>query len=187
MNGRLDRVTVRFFRLVNGLFESLALQVRVMYCFRLSSPGCLIIALSVMQLSGCSSYDKWKEGRPKTYFTSGTVLLDGKPVAGAIITFQPIDGVNGKPGSALTDSNGYFEAQTFDPGDGLTEGTHRVAIKKTQMIDRATGKVVTEVTTDAPLKEDYLVPQKYSDFSSSKIDVNIQAKSNKLEPFQLSK
>lgn len=158
-----------------------------MCCFRILSPGCLIIALAVLQLPGCSSYDKWKEGRPKTYFTSGSVLLDGKPVAEAIITFQPTDEVNGKPGTALTDSSGYFEVQTFDPRDGLTEGTHRVAIKKTQMIDRATGKVVTEVTTDAPLKEEHLVPQKYSDFINSKIEVKIQAKPNKLEPFNLSK
>lgn len=158
-----------------------------MCCLCSFKPGWLLIAFAVLQLSGCSSYDKWKEGRPKTYFTSGTVLLDGKPVAGVIITFQPTDEVNGKPGTAVTDSNGYFEVQTFDPRDGLTEGTHRVAMKKTQMIDRVSGKVVTEVTTDAPLKEDHLVPQKYSDFSKSKIEVEIQAKSNKLEPFNLSK
>jgi hypothetical protein len=112
-----------------------------------------LISLVTLHFAGCSSYDKWKEGRPKTYFTSGTVLLDGTPVAGVTVTFQPADEMTGKPGWAVTDEDGYFEVQTFDPGDGLTEGTHRVALKKTQMVDRATGKVVTEVTTDAPLKE----------------------------------
>jgi hypothetical protein len=147
----------------------------------------LLIAIVTLHLSGCTPYDKWKEGRPKTYFTSGTVLLDGKPVAGVTVTFQPVDEVIGKPGWAVTDENGYFEVQTFDPGDGLTEGTHRVALKKAQMIDRATGKVVTEVTTDAPLKEEHLLPEKYNYFSASNFEVQIKAKKNYLEPFKLIK
>jgi hypothetical protein len=136
-------------------------------------------------MAGCSGYDKWKEGRPKTYFTSGSVLLDDKPVAGVTVTFQPADAIGGKPGYAVTDANGYFEAQTFEPGDGLTEGTHRVALKKAQLVDRATGKVVTEVNSDAPLLEQHLVPQKYNDFSTSKIEIQIKAEKNRLAPFQL--
>lgn len=146
-----------------------------------------LISIATLHSLGCSPYDKWKDGRPKTYATSGSVMMDGKPVEGAIITFQPIDEVKGKPGTAVSDANGNFSVQTFDPGDGLTEGTHRVALKKTQMLDRATGKVVTEVTSDAPLKEEHLVPQKYSDFATSKIEVQIKPEKNKLPPFNLSK
>jgi hypothetical protein len=146
----------------------------------------LLISLALPQFAGCGSYDKWKEGRPKTYVTSGRVLVGGMPEAGVTVTFQPTD-QEGKPGWAITDDNGYFEAQTFDPGDGLTEGTHRVALKKAQMVDRATGKVVTEVTSDAPLKEQHFVPERYNDFSTSKIKVQIKAGRNNLEPFQLTK
>lgn len=157
-------------------------------CVRHSAAwGWLLLAMAWPHLAGCTSYDKWKEGRPRTYFTSGKVLLDGKPEEGVTVTFQPTDAEKGKPGWAVTDANGYFEAQTFDPRDGLTEGTHRVALKKAQLIDRATGKVVTEVNSDAPLKELHLVPARYNDFLTSKIEVQIKAEKNKLEPFQLTK
>jgi hypothetical protein len=147
----------------------------------------LLISIVAPHLAGCTSYDKWKEGRPKTYVTSGRVLLDGKPEAGVTVTFQPADKETGKPGWAVTDENGNFKAQTFDPGDGLTEGTHRVALKKAQMIDRATGKVVTEVNSDAPLKEQHFVPERYNDFATSNIEVQIKAEKNKLPPFALVK
>ena len=146
----------------------------------------LLVSIGCLHLAGCSSSDRWKEGRPPTYFTSGKVLLDGKPEAGVTVTFQPTDQEKGKPGFAVTDENGYFEAQTFDPRDGLTEGTHRVALKKAQLVDRA-GKVVTEVTSDAPLKEQHVVPEKYNDFAKSQIEVQIKAGKNNLEPFQLTK
>jgi len=141
--------------------------------------------LTVVFAAGCGGYDKWKDGRPKTYFTSGKVLLDGQPVEGATVTFQPVDEATGKPGSAVTDSNGYFEVQTFDPGDGLTEGVHRVAIAKTRMLDKATKQEVTEVNSDAPLIEDHLLPKKFSSFTTSKLEVTIQPKTNKLEAFDL--
>jgi len=146
----------------------------------------LLLAVVSLHLAGCSSDDKGKAGRPPTQFTSGKVLLDGKPEAGVTVTFQPTDQEHGKPGFAVTDENGYFEVQTFDPRDGLTEGTHRVALKKAQLVDAA-GKVVTEVTSDAPLKERHFVPERYNDFSTSQIEVQIKAEKNKLEPFQLKK
>ncbi len=146
----------------------------------------LLIVAVASPVVGCTSSDKWKEGRPKTYFTSGRVLVDGKPEAGVTVTFQPVDEVKGKPGYAVTDEDGYFEAQTFDPRDGLTEGTHRVALKKAQLVDKA-GNVVTEVNSDAPLKERHLVPERYNNFATSTIEVQIKAEKNKLEPFQLTK
>jgi hypothetical protein len=145
----------------------------------------LYLLLTLVFAAGCGGYDKWKDGRPKTYFTSGKVLLDGEPVEGATVTFQPVDEALGKPGTAVTDSNGYFEVQTFDPGDGLTEGVHRVAIAKTRMLDKATKQVVTEVNSDAPLIEDHLLPKKFSSFTTSKLEVTIQAGTNKMEAFDL--
>ncbi len=146
----------------------------------------LLVLLTTLLVAGCGSHDKWKEGRPKTYFTSGTVTLDGTPVDGAIVTFEPVDAVTGKPGTAVTDKNGYFEVQTFDPGDGLTEGKHKVAIRKSQLVD-ASGKVVTEVNSDAALKEKHLIPPRYSETKSSKLEVDIKQETNKLEPFALTK
>ena len=149
--------------------------------------GWQVYALGALLLAGCGGYDKWKDGRPPVYPTTGQVLLDGEPVEGATVVFQPVDAVAGKPGTAVTDSQGNFSVQTFDPGDGLTEGAHRVSITKVQLLDRATKKVVTEITSDAPLIEDHLLPRRYSDFTSSKLEVQIKPEKNKLEPFNLTK
>lgn len=149
-------------------------------------PALLTAVILFLLLAGCPSSDRWKAGRPKTYYTSGRVLLDGQPEAGVTVTFQPADQEHGKPGFAVTDDGGYFEAQTFDPRDGLTEGTHRVALKKAEMVD-ASGKVVKEVTTDAPLKEKHFVPERYNDFVKSQLEVQIKPEKNKLEPFNLTK
>ena len=143
--------------------------------------------LVVMILTaGCGSRgDKWTEGRPPVYPTSGQVLYKGEPVDGATVTFQPVD-AGGKPGSALTDSEGRFEVRTFDEGDGLTAGSQRVAIQKTQMVDKS-GKVVELVTDDGMgLTEENVLPKKYADFKTSGIEVKIQEGENELEPFNLS-
>lgn len=175
-----------------GQFRAFGFQVwnssRASYFeFRASAAAWFLLLVTLVLLVGCSGRDKWKDGRPKTYFTSGKVLVDGKPEAGVTVTFQPVDQEKGKPGFAVTNDEGYFEVQTFDPRDGLTEGTHRVALKKAHMVDRATGKVVTEVASDAPLKEMHFVAEKYNDFAKSGIEVQIKPEKNNLEPFQVAK
>ncbi|MEW4455919.1 carboxypeptidase-like regulatory domain-containing protein [Bremerella sp. JC817] len=137
----------------------------------------LLAALMLVALiGGCGSKkdDKWTRGRPPVYRAFGTVTYQGNPVADAVVTFQPTSAEGGKGGSALTDSRGYFEARTFESGDGLTEGTHRVAISKVQLVD-AQGNIVTEIREPIGLREKNLVPKKYSDFKKSEIEVTINA------------
>ena len=136
---------------------------------------------------GCGSAkeDRWTKERPLVHPTSGQVLLNGKPVAEATVTFQPVDPA-GKPGFAATDRVGKFEVQTFDPDDGLTAGKFRVAIQKTTMVD-AEGNEVKEITDDgAGLTERNFLPKKYASFADSGLEVQIEAgKKNELEPFNL--
>jgi hypothetical protein len=142
----------------------------------------------VFLASGCGAQgDKWTKDRPPVYPVSGQVLLNGEPVAKATVAFQPV-GQGGKPGSALTDDRGYFNAQTFEKGDGLTRGKHRVSIRKTHLVDRA-GNIVEMVVDDGGgLTEKHFLPDKYADFTTSGIEVLIEAdKTNKLEPFNLAK
>ncbi|WP_417735902.1 hypothetical protein [Rosistilla oblonga] len=87
----------------------------------------------------------------------------------------------------MTDDEGRFEVQTFDPGDGLTEGTHRVAIKKIAMVDKA-GNIVAEVGEPGSVTEKNFVPKQFSDFEKSGLEITISANGeNELEPFQLAK
>ena len=145
----------------------------------------LLLAALMFSSAGCG--DPAVDGRPPTYFTSGQVLLDGEPVPEATVVFQPVDQPDGKPGFALTDAEGYFEAQTFEPGDGLTAGTHRVSIRKSQIVDKKTGEVVEVVGEPGLVKEVELVPKTYGNFKTSGLEARIKAEEeNELPPFELS-
>ncbi|PQO25486.1 hypothetical protein C5Y96_24405 [Blastopirellula marina] len=145
----------------------------------------LMAAVACALLAGCSGKrdDKWTRGRPPVYEVTGQVTYQGKPVADAVLTFQPVD-ETGKGGSAITDDQGYFEAQTFDPGDGLTPGTHRVAVHKVQLVD-ASGNVVTEIREPGGLREKNLVPKKYADFKKSGIEIKVEEDDNDVGVIEL--
>src|SRR5262249_9456960 len=69
---------------------------------------------------------------------SGTVYLNGKPLANALVQFQPIGTrENPNPGRGsfgATDANGKFTLRYDGEKDGAVVGNHRVAI--TTMINK---------------------------------------------------
>lgn len=73
-------------------------------------------------------------GRPRhpVVPVSGTVVLDGRPLAGGVINFQPIvtgTAVNAGPGStARIDAEGRFSLATIRGEPGAVVGNHRVKI-----------------------------------------------------------
>ena len=77
-------------------------------------------------LTGCSKSD-----RPPTYPVTGTVTSQGKPVAGAAITFVPT-GNDGEAASAITDSEGKYALTTWEQGDGARPGQYRVKVSKVE-------------------------------------------------------
>ena len=58
---------------------------------------------------------------------SGTVTMDGEPLAGVQVTFYPVGG-EGRPAIGNTDEGGSFRLSTFEPGDGAAPGEYEVAI-----------------------------------------------------------
>jgi hypothetical protein len=74
-------------------------------------------------------------GGEKIAPVSGTVKLDGKPLANAQVTFQPTGSAsNPKAGVGsygTTDANGNYSLKTSDTDNksGAVVGTHRVAIQ----------------------------------------------------------
>ena len=61
---------------------------------------------------------------------TGTVTLDGAPVAGAIVAFSPkAEGVSAAFGT--TDATGKFTLTTVQPGDGAMVGSYDVTVTKT--------------------------------------------------------
>jgi hypothetical protein len=84
-----------------------------------------LLGLAVVLALGC--------GSKKVAPVSGTVTLDGKPLVGASVTFQPIadEGsvVAGHASMGKTDASGKFTLeQTTTKKNGAIVGKHRVSI-----------------------------------------------------------
>ena len=65
------------------------------------------------------------------YPVHGRVLLDGKPMAGAMIILHPVGevGLNGLKPRALADADGWFKVYTYAIGDGAPAGQYAVTIQ----------------------------------------------------------
>jgi hypothetical protein len=89
--------------------------------------GCLSPLLLLMVASGCG-------GGGRVAPVSGRVTLAGQPLAGAVVTFQPVRAqdadaptVTGSVGK--TDADGRFELRLIEPDKaGAAVGQHRVSI-----------------------------------------------------------
>ena len=89
----------------------------------LCSAGVVVLA----SLAGCGG------GGPKYVKVSGTVTLDGKPLADAVVQFAPKgskDNQNpGKSSSGYTDANGHYVLKVSNEDkEGALVGTHVVRI-----------------------------------------------------------
>jgi hypothetical protein len=98
---------------------------------------------SVCVLSGCSDNAPAK--------VTGTITLDGKPVADAIVTFTPEDG--SRISQAQTHDNGWYELRFSAQLKGAAVGKHRVRIQ--------TGDMEVGVGTDAPVSQER-IPTRYN-------------------------
>ena len=83
----------------------------------------LALLTLVAGLAGC--------GAP-TSTVSGTVTLDGSPMAGLIVAFTPLQG--GAPAAATTDSSGKYTVVT-------APGKYKVAITTEKTVDEGTSSV----------------------------------------------
>ncbi len=82
----------------------------------------LVLLLPAMALGiiGCGRSDLPELGR-----VQGTVTLDGKPLAGVIVMFQPDAG---RPAVANTDSEGNYELMYTNDTKGATAGQNTVKV-----------------------------------------------------------
>jgi hypothetical protein len=108
----------------------------------------LLIVLHVLLFSGCAGVEEFPLAA-----TSGTVTCDGKPVAKAIVFFEPLpnssSAVIGKQGYALTDENGKFVVSTYGDNDGAVIGTHKVRVGSSE----TTPKCDCALLADVPVME----------------------------------
>jgi hypothetical protein len=84
---------------------------------------CAAIAAAVVfaALPGCRQSD-----RPTLGMVAGTVTLDGRPLAGANLVFEPVEG--GRASTGYTDANGRYELFYIRRDKGAKVGRHKVVI-----------------------------------------------------------
>jgi hypothetical protein len=141
----------------------------------MNCPGKLAVAILVtvgIVLTGCSN-----SSRPPTYPVTGTVTSQGKPLAGAAITFVPT-GEGGEAASAMTDSDGKYALTTWEAGDGARPGQYRVkvslheqkAVDPSKMVQNLSyeeeQKIYVENTKPAPPPK-RLIPAKFENDQTS--------------------
>lgn len=141
----------------------------------MNHPGNLAVSILVtvgIVLTGCSN-----SSRPRTYPVTGTVTMQGKPVAGAVITFVPTSN-EGEAATAITDSDGKYALTTWRAGDGARPGEYRVKVSKQEQTAVDPSKMVKNLSIEEEQKiyvenkkprppAKSLVPSKYQDESSS--------------------
>lgn len=131
-----------------------------------------LILLTMVAAVGCTS-GGGDTNRPKTYPVTGTVTLDGAPVAGASVKFQLADGSRSALGT--TDASGKYTLTTFEAGDGAVAGEYRVAVTK---YEGEGGQAPSQDSDDyvdpgsagaeaAPAGPKNLLPDKYADAMNS--------------------
>lgn len=99
---------------------------------------------------------------------SGTVKLDGAPVRGASVIFNPDQG--GQAAAGLTDAEGKYKLTTEKAGDGAVPGSYKISITKNE-----------NETLDLPTKVDPN-DSKSMDAIYSKIDTRKKQKSTNVIP-----
>jgi hypothetical protein len=97
-------------------------------------------------LVGCS-----KPSRPPTYPVTGTVTSQGRPLAGAVITFVPT-GEDGEAASAITDSEGKYALTTWESEDGARPGEYRVKVSKQELQTVDASKMVQNLSIEEEQK-----------------------------------
>ncbi len=134
------------------------------------------VGLALILIAGCGSgaIDKNIANRPKTFPTSGSVKLNGQPVAGATVVFAPDPG--GTPKSvaalALTDSSGNFALQAYPPLPGAVPGKYKVTITKMEPPPSApTGPDAHDAPLPPPPKS--LIPEKFANVETSELVADI--------------
>lgn len=106
------------------------------------------LMLSCVLGVGCSGAEQFPLAK-----ATGTVTCDGKPVAKAIVYFEPLrsgeTAVIGKQGFALTDESGKFTVSSYGENDGAVVGRHIVRVGKSE----TTPSCDCALLADEPLME----------------------------------
>lgn len=113
-----------------------------------------VCCLSLIVVVGCNS------NTLGTVKVTGKLLLDDKPVEGAIVVFNP-DNLAGRAASGRSDANGEFTLTTLEHGDGAMPGAYKVAVSKFE------GEVDSSIPTDVDPNDSNSIDDVYAALDKS--------------------
>jgi hypothetical protein len=145
----------------------------------------LFLSLTLLGLVGCGS-------GVNSIPVTGKVTLDGTPISGAVITFQPVEGGTGMPAVGTTDSSGQYtvtDMRSESLGSGAVAGEYKVGVMwyKPDPNDtsQATGETAGDANTDDDKAShqqvsgpDSLLPVAYNSPDSSGLTASVKAGSS---------
>lgn len=142
---------------------------------------CIMVALTLVWFSGCSSESlpNW----PEPVSCSGTVTMNGESFSNATVRFIPESGTVGPGGTGTTDQAGKYSAQFIGADKkvkvGLIPGKYKVAFSRMVKPDGQVwvpGPNSTEGPATMGAREE--LPPRYSMPFQSKIIVEVTDKSS---------
>lgn len=136
-----------------------------------------VCLVAVAALGGLSCSDASSSLNP----VQGKVLLNGSPLAGALVTLHPKDGADIRtiPSTGLSKDDGTFTIMTGEK-TGAPAGSYVVTIICSEVVKGKEGVI----STGPPETQDRLKGA-YADRAKSNITVEVKKGSNQLEPFDL--
>ncbi|MFM7056641.1 MAG: carboxypeptidase-like regulatory domain-containing protein [Planctomycetota bacterium] len=145
----------------------------ILSAVRLQSIACCLF------LAGCTATNSIDYGKVTLVNVSGTVTLDGQPLAGALVTFESPE--TGTMSFARTNSSGSYTLQFDSEKDGVTPGTKLVRFSTTRTIlglrgeeGAEVGEASTEGPKATPVQEQ--VPQCYNGKSMLTVEITSETK-----------
>ena len=84
--------------------------------------SCLVVCVVVVDFAGCAQQ---AADLPDVAPVSGTVTMDGSPLADVLVTFEP---TTGQFSQGKTDASGKYELSYINNVKGAVLGAHKVSI-----------------------------------------------------------
>jgi hypothetical protein len=108
---------------------------------------------------------------------NGIVLLDGQPLAGAVIYYVPSKGPSA---SGVLDAEGRYELTTYTSGDGAVIGSHNIYLAPLPDENRLAGYTEEDYAAGKlpPAAPANPIPAKYSSPTTSGLTAEIAAGDN---------
>ena len=127
----------------------------------------VVLGISILFQPGCGS----PSDQPALGQVTGTITLDGKPLSGTAVVFQP---ESGRPARGTTDAEGKYELTYIRQTKGAKVGVNRVEIAPSEDGEAEESETPDDESSPAPKQaksKKPKIPARYNVKSELKADV----------------